>query len=444
MSWGDRLDLVWEAAGVEPAKRGYWTAWVRKFGKFIAPKKLYEAAQQEVEAFYQSLASEGRTRWQLEQADEALRLVYQKMYATDWAKEWLPVWPEAAMTDRPMNRAPVSGEDPTWMGRTDDGELPERFAPFLDEVRRRIRTRHLSYRTEQTYLQWLRRFLVFARPESRDALETEQVRSYLGYLAVKRGVAASTQNQAFNAVLFVFKEVLGKEFGSLEGVQRAPERRRMPVVLTRDEVRRLLAAIPEGPGKLMVELLYGSGLRVQECLRLRLRDVDLESALVTIRQGKGGKDRVAPLPVLAAERLRAQIGRVLKLHGEDLARGLGETVLPDGVEKKYASYAKEPGWQFLFPSAQVAEDPRSGKLRRHHLHENSVLKIVKKAAAQAGLLKTVTPHTLRHSFATHLLEGGADIRTVQELLGHADVSTTMIYTHVLNRPGVAVRSPLDG
>ncbi|MBE2181604.1 MAG: integron integrase [Chthoniobacterales bacterium] len=348
------------------------------------------------------------------------------------------------MTGSPLNRAPVTGEDPAWEGRTDDGELPERFGPFLDEVRRRIRTRHLSYRTEQTYLQWTRRFLVFARPESRDALENEHVRSYLGYLAVKRGVAASTQNQAFNAVLFVFREVLGKEFGSLEGVQRAPERRRMPVVLTRDEVRRLLAAIEEGPGKLMVELLYGSGLRVQECLRLRLRDVDFDRAQIVVRQGKGGKDRVAPLPVAAAEKLRVQIERVLKLHGEDLARGLGETVLPDGVEKKYAGYASEPGWQFLFPSAQVAEDPRSGKLRRHHLHENSLQKIVKKAAARAGLLKTVTPHTLRHSFATHLLEGGADIRTVQELLGHADVSTTMIYTHVLNRPGVAVRSPLDG
>ncbi len=444
MSWGDRLDLVWESAGLEPAKRGYWTAWVRRFGKFIAPTKLYEATQPDVEAFYQRLASEGRARWQLEQADEALRLVFHRMYRAEWAKEWLPVWPEGAMTGSPMNRAPVSGDDPAWKGRTDDGELPERFTPFLDEVRRHIRLRHLSYRTEQTYLQWIRRFLVFARPESRDALEAEHVRGYLSYLAVRRGVAAATQNQAFNAVLFAFKEVLGREFGALEGVQRAPERRRVPVVLTRGEVRRLLAAMPEGTGKLMVELLYGSGLRVQECLRLRLRDVDLESAVVTVRQGKGGKDRVAPLPVMAAEKLRTQIARVLKLHGEDLARGLGETVLPDGVEKKYPGYAQEPGWQFLFPSAQVAADPRSGKLRRHHLHENSLQKIVKKAAAQAGLLKTVTPHTLRHSFATHLLEGGADIRTVQELLGHADVSTTMIYTHVLNRPGLVVRSPLDG
>jgi integron integrase len=443
LGWAERLELVWETAGVEPSKRGYCTAWVRKFGKFIAPRRLLEASQGEVEAFYQRLATEGRARWQLEQADGALRLVYQRMYPTDWAREWAPVWPEAVMTRSPLNRAAVT-PDPAWEGRTDDGDVPERFEPFLEEVRRRMRARQLSYRTEQTYLQWVRRFLVFARPESRETLEAEAVRSFLGYLAVKRGVAAATQNQAFNAVLFVFKEVLGKEFGSLEGVQRAPERRRMPVVLTRDEVRRLLAAIEEGVGKLMVELLYGSGLRVMECVRLRLRDVDLESAVVTVRQGKGGKDRVAPLPVLAAEGLRGQIQRVLKLHGEDLARGLGETVLPDGVEMKYAGYAKEPGWQFLFPSAQVAEDPRSGKLRRHHLHENNLQKMVKKAAAQAGLLKTVTPHTLRHSFATHLLEGGADIRTVQELLGHADVSTTMIYTHVLNRPGLAVRSPLDG
>jgi integron integrase len=272
----------------------------------------------------------------------------------------------------------------------------------------------------------------------------EAVRSYLGYLAVKRGIAAATQNQAFNALLFVFKEVLGQEFGSLEGVQRAPERRRVPVVLSREEVRRLLAVMEDGPWKLMAELLYGSGLRVMECVRLRLRDLDLERAVITVRQGKGGKDRVAPLPVLAAEGLRGQIEKVRKLHAEDLIRGLGETVLPDGVELKYASYAKEPGWQFLFPSAQVAEDPRSGKLRRHHVHENNLQRAVRMAAAKADLLKTVTPHTLRHSFATHLLEGGADIRTVQELLGHADVSTTMIYTHVLNRPGLAVRSPLDG
>jgi integron integrase len=348
------------------------------------------------------------------------------------------------MTERPLNRVPLKLEATGWAGRSDEGELPERYADFLEEVRKAVRSRQYSYRTEQTYVDWVRRFLLFAQPRDRESLSTEDGRDYLSYLAVKRRVAAATQNQAFNALLFLFQEVLGREFGRLEGVQRAVQRRRVPVVLTRAEVRSLLDAVEEGPLKLMVELLYGSGLRLLECVRLRVQDVDVEKLVVTVRLGKGGKDRVAPLPVSVAGRVREQMARVLALHGEDLKRGLGETVLPEGVEKKYGGYSKEPGWQFLFPSKQVAEDPRSGKLRRHHVHENHLQRTVKAAAAKAGLLKTVTPHTLRHSFATHLLEGGSDIRTVQELLGHADVSTTMIYTHVLNKPGVTVKSPLDG
>ena len=444
LSFAERLNELWAGAKVEPSKWGYCSAWVMKFGKFLTPRFFSQATVADVEAFYVTLGQESRPVWQLEQADAALMLVFQKMYAMSWAQPWKPAWPEGAMSERPLNRPAVKQEDPVWTGRSDEGDLPERYVPFLEEIRRQLRARHYSLRTEQTYVDWARRFLLFSLPASREHMEGEAGRSYLSYLAVKRKVAAATQNQAFNALLFVFKEVLGKEFGLLEGVQRAQQRRKVPVVLTRGEVRALLGTLEEGVGKLMVELLYGAGLRLLECVRLRVQDVDLERCVVTVRQGKGGKDRVAPLPVTITGKVREQIERVLALHSEDLAQGLGETVLPDGVEKKYAGYSRQPGWQFLFPSKQLAVDPRSGKLRRHHVHENHLQRRVKEAAVKAGILKTVTPHTLRHSFATHLLEGGADIRTVQELLGHADVSTTMIYTHVLNRPGVTVRSPLDG
>lgn len=442
-TFAERLNELWTTAKIEPSKWGYCTAWVLKFGKFLTPRSFYQATLPDVEGFYGVLLQESRSRWQVEQADEALKLVFQNLYPMEWAKEWKPVWPEGAMTGRPLNRPALKLEDPAWAGRSDVGELPERYLPFLEEVKGRVRAMQYSYRTEQTYVDWVRRFLVFAQPANREGVGSEAARAFLSYLAVKRGVAAATQNQAFNALLFLFKEVLRKEFGLLEGVQRAQQRRRVPVVLTRTEVKALLGTLEEGSGKLMVELLYGAGLRLLECVRLRVQDMDLERGVVTVRLGKGGKDRVAPLPASISGKVREQIVRVLALHTEDLAQGLGETVLPDGVEKKYGSYSKNPGWQFLFPSKQVATDPRSGKLRRHHVHENHLQRRVKEAAAKAGILKTVTPHTLRHSFATHLLEGGADIRTVQELLGHADVSTTMIYTHVLNRPGLTVKSPLD-
>jgi integron integrase len=436
----ERLNRLWKKAGIEPEKWVYHSAWIYKFGKAIAPKSLREADLKSVEGFYQKMAVEGRQRWQVEQADMALREMYQAFYPSKWCQEWKPAWPEEVMTGSPLNRAEIPVVEEV---RSDEGDLPSRYESFLNEARRAIRFRHLSYRTEQSYLDWLRRFLLFARPSDRGELSGEDARAFLSFLAMKRKVSASTQNQAFNALLFVFKEVLKKEFGSLQGVKRAEERKKLPVVLDRAEVRALLGQIEDGTEKLMAELLYGSGLRLLECMRLRLQDLDLKKGIITLRRGKGNKDRIVPLPESLKERLRDQMEEVLKIHQEDLKEGLGETVLPDGMERKFQGYSKEPGWQFLFPSKQVAKDPRSGKLRRHHIHEVVLQRVVKDAGKRAGLMKTVTPHVLRHSFATHLLESGADIRTVQELLGHADVSTTMIYTHVLNRPGIAVRSPLD-
>lgn len=268
------------------------------------------------------------------------------------------------------------------------------------------------------------------------------VKAYLEFLAVERRVAAATQNQAFNALLFLFGQVLGRPFEHVDGVTRAETRRRLPVVLKRDEVNRLIDAVAEDY-RLMAKLLYGGGLRLMECVRLRVKDVDLERLTITVRGGKGDKDRITTLPGRAVPEMRAQLERARGLFDIDRVSGLAGVQLPDALERKYPSAGKEWGWFWIFPSDRISQDPVSGVIRRHHVNEANLQRAVKLAREAAGIGQPVTPHTLRHSFATHLLEAGADIRTVQELLGHSDVSTTMIYTHVLNRPGMAVRSPLD-
>lgn len=324
----------------------------------------------------------------------------------------------------------------------DIGVSDARFNGFLDEVRQTLRRLHYASRTEETYLNWIRRFLVFGRPRSRDELDSDLVRDYLTYLATERRVSANTQNQALNALVFMFREVLDRGSVDLEGVTRAAEKRRLPVVLTKGEVKRLLATM-ENPQRLMAELMYGTGLRLMECVRLRVKDVDFEALQVVVRNGKGDKDRVTTLPVTLVGKLRIHLAEVRALHERDLSNGLGATYLPEALDRKWPNAAKEWKWQYVFPSSRISEDIQTGVVRRHHAHENTLQRAVTKAARDAQIHKRVSCHTLRHSFATHLLEAGYDIRTVQELLGHNDVSTTMIYTHVLNRPGLMVRSPLD-
>lgn len=270
-----------------------------------------------------------------------------------------------------------------------------------------------------------------------------EVEAFLTSLAVERNVAASTQSQALSALLFLYGEVLGIDLPWLNEVTRAKKPARLPTVLTSDEVRALLAGIGEAELHLVASLLYGSGLRVMEAVRLRVKDVDLARGEIVVRDGKGGKDRVTMVPQRLVGPLRAQIARARAVHASDLARGGGEVWLPHALAVKYPNAARAFGWQYVFPAAGLSTDPRSGAVRRHHLDEKRVQRAVKAAALKAGIVKPVSPHTLRHSFATHLLEGGYDIRTVQELLGHSDVSTTMIYTHVLNRGGRGVTSPLD-
>jgi integron integrase len=270
----------------------------------------------------------------------------------------------------------------------------------------------------------------------------EEVTAYLTHLARERNVSASTQGQALAALLFLYKAVLGIELPWMDSIERAKRPVRVPVVLTRDEVRALLAQL-EGPKWLMASLLYGAGLRLRECLKLRVKDIDFGYSQITVRDGKGGKDRVTVLPAGLAEPLRTQLARVKRLHERDLADGYGEAWLPDALARKYPRAGFQWGWQFVFPSKKLSTDPRSGAIRRHHVFDDVLPRAVSQAARTAGIAKPVGTHTLRHSFATHMLASGYDIRTVQELLGHADVSTTMVYTHVLNKGGRGVTSPLD-
>ena len=314
---------------------------------------------------------------------------------------------------------------------------------LLDQVRDRLRLKHYSLRTEQAYIGWIKRYIIFhdkRHPAEMGKLELE---SFLTSLAVHRNVSASTQTQALSALLFLYKEVLALEFPWLEEVTRAKKPVRLPTVLTADEVKLLLKYLDDPLMDLIVRLLYGTGMRLLECLRLRMKDVEFTRREIVVREGKGNKDRVTMLPNSLADRLRAQMSFVKGQHTQDLAVGRGEVWLPNALAVKYPNAAKALGWQYVFPAAGFSVDPRSGMVRRHHVDEKRVQRAVKRASERAELVKLVTPHTLRHSFATHLLEGGYDIRTVQELLGHSDVSTTMIYTHVLNKGGRGVTSPLD-
>ena len=313
---------------------------------------------------------------------------------------------------------------------------------LLDSVRDAIRRRHYSLRTEESYLHWIRRFIYFSRRRHPRELGAPEVTAFLNHLARERNVAASTQNQALSALLFVYREVLRTPLPWLDELERAQRPARLPTVLTRSEVRDLLERM-RGTKWLMASLLYGAGLRLRECLRLRVKDVDFGYRQLVVRDGKGAKDRVTMLPAPLLEPMRRQIAHAREVHERDLAAGYGTVELPDALARKYPRAPYEFGWKFVFPSHQLSRDPLRGAIRRHHLYENYVTRGVKQAARAAGIVKPVSCHTLRHSFATHLLESGYDIRTVQELLGHADVSTTMIYTHVLNKGGRGVTSPLE-
>lgn len=313
---------------------------------------------------------------------------------------------------------------------------------LLEQMREAIRYRHYSYRTEQSCLHWVRRFILFHGKRHPAQMGEREVVDFLNDLAVQRKVSASTQNQALSAILFLYKSVLVQELPWLTGIERAKRGVHLPVVLTEEEARALLARL-DGARWLIVSLLYGSGLRVSEALRLRVKDIDFGYRQILVRDGKGAKDRVTILPAALLEPLRDHLVRVRHLHAQDLSEGYGEVHLPFALARKYPQAGRDWGWQYVFPSSVRSADPYDGVTRRHHVDPQTVQRAVRRAARTAGICKPASCHTLRHSFATHLLQNGYDIRTVQELLGHSDVSTTMIYTHVLNKGGRGVTSPLD-
>ena len=322
------------------------------------------------------------------------------------------------------------------------GGVPPRRLRLLDQLREVIRIRHYSLRTEEVYAAWVRRFIFFHGKRHPLEMGAREVESFLSHLAQERQVSAATQNQAKAAILFLYKQVLNIELPWLDEVVQAKNSPRLPVVLTPGEVRLLLDQM-HGTSGLVARLLFGSGMRLMEGLRLRVKDLDFFRHEIIVREGKGNKDRVTMLPESLEPPLRKHLDLVKALHEKDLAAGFGQVFLPDALAVKYPGAAASWGWQWVFPSSSHSVDPRTGIERRHHLVPESIQRAVRLAARAAELTKSVTPHALRHSFATHLLQAGYDIRTVQELLGHADVETTMIYTHVLNRGGRGVASPLD-
>jgi len=423
----------------------WYVRWVRMFGSFIGSSPLEKQDSRSLDAFLLSLAEvDAVEAWQLEQAAEALKILFGDVMKRAWLPKWKPKTTKKQIDsfgdDSPSRREVAGGFRDTGGPFSHRGDA---YAWLEERVKTEMRLRHNSIRTERAYLEWISRFITFNKGRHPEEMGEDEVRTYLEYLAMKRRVAASTQNQALNALVFLYRNVLKTPLEEIGEFARARRPARLPVVLSRKEVEEVLSNLT-GTFALMAGLMYGSGLRLMECVRLRVQDVDFGNNQIVVRDGKGQKDRVTVLPIRYQTLLKEHLQRVRELFNADRAEGLDGVYIWSSLERKYPKASTEWGWQWVFPSKSLSVDPRTKTVRRHHVHENGLQKALKDAARQAGIAKRVSTHVLRHSFATHLIEGGYDIRTVQELLGHSNVSTTMIYTHVLNRPAVAVRSPADG
>ena len=452
--WDRFIALVRQNKVKEPFDRWYVIR-AEEYIKFYDGKRLQQHSSQDVESWLHVLSRKNDLKdWQFKQAVHAIQILFCELVKPDWAGDldwdhW-KIGAKQLQSDHATigrDNSPVSIELSANVGGdvySHDSLAQSRFknAEVIDSLIKVMRTAHYAYRTEQSYVDWVCRFLAYCHHQHPSQLGAAEVVSFLEYLALQRKVASSTQNQALNALVFLFDKVLAQPFGDLGTFSRAKRPRRLPVVLSRAEVARLLEAM-EGTFGLMARLMYGTGMRLMEVVRLRVQDIDYDYSQIVVRNAKGDKDRVVPLPQTVVELLQTHLKQVKKIHVDYLAHDFGRVYVPEALARKYPNASTEWGWQYVFPSSRISSDPRSGVQRRHHLHENGLQKMIKRCAAQAGIVKRVNSHALRHSFATHVLEAGYDIRTVQELLGHADVSTTMIYTHVLNKPGLGVRSPLD-
>lgn len=397
----------------------YLAHWVSRFLFFISRKDHSDTGTLVIE-FLDSLKTENIADWQVSQAEQALLLYLNHFKGGEALKNAKAgTLPEVSLSDK-------SG--------------------IISEMKRLLRLKHYSYRTEIAYLDWAERFFAYVKDTAGGAafetITTDTIKNYLGYLAINKRVSSSTQNQAFNALLFLFRDVLGQELTGLSGTVRAKRGKKLPVVLSVEEVKALFGKL-SGPAVLIAHFLYGSGLRLMELARLRVQDIDFDGNLLIVRNGKGDKDRSTILPEAIREPLRLHLEKVKALHAKDISAGFGEVYLPDALDRKYPNAGKEWIWQYVFPSAKLSVDPRSGKVRRHHISEKAIQTAIAVAVRKAGIAKHATVHTLRHSFATHLLMNGVNIREVQSLLGHKSLETTMVYTHVMREMTNAPKSPLD-
>lgn len=435
-----------------PEKQRRW--YVKRIEEFIkahSGQKIKSLSPESIHQYLNVLSRQKRlSGWQFAQCIDAIRILYCFLLSTPTARkvDW-DYWMDQAHQleiDHPTTARQLSPEEMSYIKeRRGEGPLQEirkNHHNLLVRYTTEIRRRGYAYRTEQSYEQWICRFILFCRNQPPERSGAHEVRSFLEYLAIRRKVSASTQNQALNALVFLYDQVLGNKLGELEAFARAKRPRNLPVVLSQNEILQLLEVMQETP-RLIASLLYGTGMRLLEGLRLRVQDLDFDYHRIHIHQAKGKKDRYVPLPESLKSDLYRQIETVKELHLEDLAKDHGEVLLPDALQRKYPNAGRELKWQFLFPATRLSLDPYGGTIRRHHLHESVLQKAVKRATSACGINKRVGCHTLRHSFATHLLENGSDIRTVQDLLGHANVSTTMIYTHIAEIGGAGAQSPLD-
>jgi integron integrase len=424
-----------------PANHRTWfPRWFQRFVQFqgIDGLAAVPVSDASVIDFCRMLRKSGVPHWQRAQAVEAIEFYVREVLHSDVPDlSRIRLKLQALAADERAGLKNVSAAEQKHLL----GVLPASEPEAIRQTRTALRLQHYAASTEESYIGWLQRFMAFAGSEDLQQFGGPEVKEFLSDLAVNARVAASTQSQALNALLFYFRKVLGRDLEFIDAV-RATRSRRLPVVLNRAEVARVFEHLT-GRDRLLGLLLYGSGLRHLEARRLRVKDIDLNTGQILVREGKGSKDRITTLSQAAIPLLRTQLAAVRALWKRDREAGLPPVWLPFALERKYPNAGALLGWQFIFPSRELSVDPRSGVRRRHHIHENLFAGVFKQALKKAGITKAASPHTLRHSFATHLLEDGYDIRTVQELLGHADVSTTMIYTHVLNKPGLAVRSPAD-